>query len=455
MAAPCDTNTSPRFTKKHLIIICDVLLMAVLLNTLPFEPMLNKGLSLFLFIAILWLTEALHVTITAILVPLLATFLNIQTFQSAVNHFANTTIYLFFGGFALAAALRSQALDKYLATQILIIARGSFRKAVWLLFSMTAFISMWISNTATAAMMIPLGMGMLAHVDEDDARTKIFIMLGIAYSANIGGIGTLVGSPPNIIAAATAHITFLEWLIMGIPVVLLLLPSAIGLLYLIVKPNLSGMIKRQTNVIEWTTARYLTLGIFTCTVMAWISSGYLSKLFGGIENLDTLIALAAAVLICMTGVASWKAIEQHTEWGVLMLFGGGLALSAVLKETGTSLFLATIITHWFDTAHPMILIMAMTTFVVFLTELASNTATAALMIPLFTGVAESLGLSVFAISVIIAMSASCAFMLPVATPPNALVYASGQIPQLIMVKVGFFTNLVCILLLTLLGYYSG
>lgn len=455
MAGRCETTSTPRFSIKHLIVAADVALLLILLNTLPFEPLVTKGLSLFLFIAVLWLTEALHVTITALLVPVLAALLNIQNFQSAVNHFANATIYLFFGGFALAAALRHQSLDKYLAARIIVVAKGDFRKAIWLLFAMTAFLSMWISNTATAAMMLPLGLGMMAHLDEDDTATRAFIMLGIAYSANIGGIGTLVGSPPNIIAAASSNITFRQWLFMGMPVVLILLPCALFILSWVLKPNLQGGVQIRQETMEWNTPRYLTLAIFGLTVIAWICSSVIASALGGLAHIDTLIAISAAVLICLTGIASWKAIEQHTEWGVLMLFGGGLALSAILKETGTSLFLANCITDWFGLSHPIILILSITTFIVFLTELASNTATAALMIPLFSGVAENLGISVFTISVIIAMAASCAFMLPVATPPNALVYASGQVPQRIMIKVGFLTNLVCILLLTLLGYYSG
>ena len=165
-----------------------------------------------------------------------------------------------------------------------------------------------------------------------------------------------------------------------------------------------------------------------------------------------MIALIAAVLICLTGVASWRDIEQQTEWGVLVLFGGGIALSAVLKETGTSLFLAQHITTIFAATSPLFLFFIIAGFVVFLTEFTSNTATAALLVPLFAGVAESLGISAIVMSVMVSVACSCAFMLPVATPPNAIVFSSGLIRQKDMIRVGLLLNIACIVLLTGLFY---
>ena len=453
-----DTSTTGIFKSQYkpVILLLDIALLLILLNWLPFEPRINKGLSLFLFIAVLWLSEAIHVTVTALLVPIMAVLLGIFGLQPAISHFANPTIYLFFGGFALAAALHKQQLDQFLAQQILVLAKGRLQVAVGLLFGITALLSMWISNTATAAMMLPLAMGIAVQLDQEkDRGTRTFILLGMAYSASIGGIGTLVGSPPNVIAAAQAHITFLQWLVFGIPIVLILMPCAMAALYLVLRPQLNQQCAMQQMDFVWTRQHKLTLVIFSCTVSAWIGSQPLSAWLGGIDQLDTLIALAAAVMICITGVASWRDVERQTEWGVLMLFGGGLALSAVLKETGTSLFMAQQITAWFSHAHPLLLLLAIAAFVVFLTELASNTATAALMVPLFASVATNMGMSVSIMSIMIAVSASCAFMLPVATPPNAIVYASGYVPQRDMIRVGFVLNIMCTILLALFAYYGG
>ncbi len=440
---------------KPFILLLDVGLLLLLLNALPFAATINHGLSLFIFIAILWLTEAIHVTVTALLVPVMAVLMGISELQPAISHFSNPTIYLFFGGFALAAALHKQQIDQYLAQQILTFAKGRLQTATLLLFGITAFISMWISNTATAAMMLPLAIGISSQLPETESRTRTFIMLGVAYSASIGGIGTLVGSPPNVIAAAQAHITFMQWMIFGIPVTLILLPCAWLALHLVLRPDLNHHCAIQSQKFTWTHSRLLTLAIFFCTVIAWLLSQPISLWMGGIEQLDTLIALGAAVAICISGCAGWRDVERQTEWGVLMLFGGGLALSAILKETGTSLFLAQCITEWFRLAPVFILLLAIVTFVIFLTEFASNTATAALMIPLFATVATSIGMSDTMMSIMIAISASCAFMLPVATPPNAIVYASGFVAQRDMIRAGLVLNMMCTILLTLLAFYGG
>jgi len=436
-----------------VILLLDLSLLLLLLHFLPYPAPITKALSLLIFIAVLWLTEATHVTVTALLVPILAVSLGIFELQPALSHFSNATIFLFFGGFALAAALHKQNLDHLLASKILSLAKGKLFIAVLMLFAISAFLSMWISNTATVAMMLPLAIGMAGHLDQEQDRNSItFILLGVAYSASIGGIGTLVGSPPNVIAAAQTGLSFIQWMRIGIPIVLILLPVAIGILFFFFKPKLHRRYTPEKITFTWTINSKLTLAIFVCTVIAWICSLPLSNLLGGIAQFDTLIALIAAVLICLTGVASWRDIERQTEWGVLVLFGGGIALSAVLKETGTSLFLAQHITAAFAATSPLFLFCIIASFVVFLTEFTSNTATAALLVPLFAGVAESLGISVIITSVMVSVACSCAFMLPVATPPNAIVFSSGLIRQKDMIRVGLLLNIACIILLTGLFY---
>ncbi|MGY3869672.1 SLC13 family permease [Aeromonas crassostreae] len=444
------------FDIKSGIVIGNVLLLCAMLAWLPFDPMVNKGLGILVFIAILWLTEALHVTVTALLIPLLATLLGVFDMAKSLTDFANPILFLFFGGFALAAALSKQGLDRLMAARVMQLARGHLIWGAILLFTITAAMSMWISNTATAAMMLPLGIGLLAQLDSQrDRRTFVFVLLGIAYSASIGGIGTLVGSPPNAIAAAQMGISFTDWMKFGMPVVLILMPCGIALLYLVTRPDLSHRVESQHVTIHWTRDRKATLAIFLVTVVLWIGSQPIAKALGGIPQFDSLIAIGAIIAIATSRVASWDDINQNTDWGVLMLFGGGLTLSAILKATGTSAFLAEHLSAVLANANLFIMLLALAAFVVFLTELVSNTATAALLIPLFAGVAEALGVSPVVMSVLIAIGASCAFMLPVATPPNAIVFASGHIQQREMMRAGLALNLVFTLLLAILAFFVG
>ncbi|GAA4652765.1 DASS family sodium-coupled anion symporter [Kistimonas scapharcae] len=437
------------FDRKRLIFLADCILFAVLLNTLPFDERVVTGLSILVFVAILWLTEAVHVSITAILVPVLAVAFGVFETPQALSSFANPIIFLFLGGFALAAALHKQKLDQLIADKVLILARGRMSVAVIMLFAVTAGLSMWISNTATAAMMLPLVMGVLAKVDtENERNTLVFVLLGIAYCASIGGIATIVGSPPNAIAAAEVGIGFTEWMAFGLPVTLVLLPVAVGVLYLLLKPNLNHTFELDHKVIEWNRQRLMTLAIFALTVTLWIFSKPINAWLGGFSKFDTLVALLAIVLLGVSRVVEWKDIDKSTEWGVLILFGGGICLSNVLKATGTSVFLAHEIGGFLEQAGLLVTLLTVAVFVVFLTEFASNTASAALLVPVFATIAEALGISPLILSVLIAIAASCAFMLPVATPPNAIVFSSGHIKQREMMRAGIYLNIVCIVILT-------
>lgn len=303
-------------------------------------------------------------------------------------------------------------------------------------------------------MMLPLVLGVMSNVDEKTHKsTYVFVLLGIAYCASIGGIATLVGSPPNAIAAAEMGLSFTDWVAMGLPVSLTLLPIAVLVLYLLTKPNLKHTFEMDHTTLEWTTDRKLTLAIFALTVCFWIFSKPINAFLGGYAKFDTLVAVGAILLLGATRVVDWKDIEKTVDWGVLLLFGGGICLSNVLKATGTSVFLAHELSTILSQMGMFVTLLAIIGFVVFLTEFASNTASAALLIPIFASIAEVLGVSPMTLSVIIAVSASCAFMLPVATPPNALVFASGHIEQKDMMRVGVVLNLVCIMTLAVIAHF--
>ncbi|MBM5079853.1 DASS family sodium-coupled anion symporter [Vibrio parahaemolyticus] len=441
------------FTRNSMILNANILLFIILFNTLPFEPQVVTGISILVFVAILWLTEAIHVSITALLIPMLAVFLGVFNTQAALNNFSNSIIFLFLGGFALAAALHKQKLDQALADKVLLIARGRMSVAVFMLFGVSAGLSMWISNTATAAMMLPLVLGVMTKLDaKKNHNTFLFVLLGIAYSASIGGIATLVGSPPNAIAAAEVGLNFTEWMKLGLPISLILMPIAILVLYTMTKPDLSHKFELDHKPVEWTNGKMVTLAIFLLTVTLWIFSKPINTMLGGFAKFDTLIAIGAILLLGASRAVEWKDIEKTTDWGVLILFGGGICLSNVLKATGTSVFLAHSLTGFLEQAGVLLTILSVVAFVVFLTEFASNTASAALLVPVFATIAEALGLSPVILSALIAVAASCAFMLPVATPPNAIVFGTGHIKQKEMMRIGFVLNIACIGALTLFAW---
>ena len=427
-------------------------LAALVYASAPPPDALRTGLALFVLIGGLWMTQALHLSVTALLVPLLAVLTGLTDLRTALTSFAHPIIFLFLGGFALAAALQRQGLDRSLAQAVLRLAAGRRDAAVALLFGLTALLSMWISNTATAAMMLPLALGLLR--DEDGPAERAFVLLGVAYSASIGGIGTLVGSPPNAIAAAQAGIGFAEWMRFGVPLVLLLLPLMVGVLFLLLRPGLGGRslpLDERSPAMPWSRSQRVTLVVFGLTAAGWIGAAPLGRALGVTADIDTAVALAAIVALVLSGAIQWPDIESRTQWGVLLLFGGGLALSEVMAVSGASRFLAGALTDALQGAPTFLLLLGVVAFVVFLTELVSNTASAALLVPIFLGVSTSLGLPPLLLAAAIAASASCAFMLPVATPPNAIVYATEQVPQATMMRCGLVLNLVCITAITALA----
>lgn len=436
-------------TRDMWVLAASALMMVTMILVLPFEDKTNRGLALAAFVAVLWLSEAVHLTMTALMVPVLAVLLGILETPAALQAFAHPIVFLFFGGFALATALRVQGLDRFLANRLLHLAGGRMSRAAWMLFGATALMSMWVNNTSTTSMMLPLALGILAQLDtRNDRNTVTFLLLGIAYSANIGGLGTIVGSVPNAMVATHLGIDFLTWAKFGVPLVAVLLPLMVMTTYVVLRPRLDQKIQIETEPMVWTKQRVVAVVIFGGTVLSWIFSQQLSAWLGGIKQLDTLIALSAAILIGMTGVANWKQIQEHTDWGVLLLFGGGLTLSVLLRNSGASVVMAQGVSSVFAMSHTLAVLLITAAFIVFLTELTSNTASAAILVPIFATISVSLGFPEALLTMVIGIGASCAFMLPVATPPNAIVFGTGQVPQRRMVHAGFFINLICVTVIT-------
>lgn len=457
-------QTQQTFLSKYkslIILALDFVFMLVLIKILPFSAQENRGLALLIFIGILWLTEAFNITVTSLMVPVLAIGLGLINTQKALAPFSTPIIYMFFGGFVVAAVLQIQNLDKIIANYIIRLAKGNLKLSITYLFTVTTFLSMWINNTAVAAMMLPLTMGMLKGINaEKNHRLYAFVLLGMAFSASIGGIGTLVGSAPNAILASQIQVTFTEWLGYGFPVMILLVPSMIFSLWVILRPDFSVEFNPSLEKVSFNRKNIITLLIFigmaimllfSSLLNPWISS--LLELPKKIENFDTVIALCVVIFICISGVASWKEIQERVEWGVLVLFGGGLTLSIVMKDSGASKIMADSIVQFVQTKPLWVLCFVMTAFIIFLTEFTSNTASAALIMPIVISVAQSMNLPPIAFAAIIACGASCAFMLPIATPPNAIVFATGNVKQLDMAKVGLILNLFCIAIIGSMTYF--
>lgn len=405
------------------------------------EASVRSGLVIFVVIACLWITEALNISVTALLIPVLAVLAGIFSVKTAFTNFANPIIFLFMGGFALAAALQKHALDRAFAVRVLSLSRGRPLLAIVLLFFITALLSMWISNTATVVMMMPMALGLLAGRNyQQEKPLFLFVLLGLAYSGNLGGMATLIGSPPNAIAASAVGLSFSDWLRWGVPMFALLFPLMIVVLYLLIRPVFGGSLALSYTRPPMSWQRLLVIAIFVLTAAGWMFSSPLSAWFGVDKGFDSLVAVIAIVLLIGSGSIEFKEFVDKTNWGILILFGGGLTLSALLQSSGASEWLAHAISVRLPLDNTWLLLLIVCLFVIFLTELVSNTASAALLVPLFISVAADLNMPPVAMAVVIAFCASCAFMLPVATPPNAIVFSSGFIPQKQMMRVGVVLN---------------
>jgi sodium-dependent dicarboxylate transporter 2/3/5 len=436
---------------------CFFLLVQTILISLILTSQISTdiqyGLIILTIIANLWLAELLPLSVTALLIPVLAVAFNVMDLKAALVSFAHPIIFLFLGGFALAAALHEHKIDQHFADIIMHKAKNNGLLICLMLFGLASFLSMWISNTATVVMMLPIALGLVKHLDYEKNKTVFaFLLLGIAYSANIGGIATIVGSPPNAIAASALGLSFYDWLIIALPISLLLLPIMWVILYSLLKPNLelfkinkisgnTGSPSSFQSDFSWSRQSILVIGIFITTAFCWIFGSFIQQFIGIISDFDSWVAMTAIVALHASKSLSWSEFEKNTQWGVLILFGGGLALSAILSQTGANLFLAQQLANMSEGLGLFWILLVVILFIIFMTEISSNTALSALMIPTFMGTAEVMGFDKTLIVSAIAIAASCAFMLPVATPPNAIVFSSGYVPQNTMMNVGLLLNL--------------
>ncbi|MEX1187450.1 MAG: DASS family sodium-coupled anion symporter [Gemmatimonadaceae bacterium] len=457
------------------------LLFAVMLLLAPPEGMSLlawRTAAVGALMATWWITEAIPIPATALLPIVLFPLLGIATVAATTAPYANPVIYLFLGGFLIAMALESCGLHKRMALGVLGVVGTKPANLILGFMVATAFISMWVSNTATVVMMLPMATSVMALARDGDhaagdTRISAFgvaLLLGIAYSASIGGLGTLIGTPPNALLAGFmsetygVRIGFVEWMFLGVPIVLLALPVAWLLLTKWLHPVGSdpvaggaAMLREERHALGVMTRAEWTVGTITAlTAAAWVTRPIIERWVPAIT--DTGIAITGALLMFIVPLSwrsprvalTWKQAER-LPWSVLILFGGGLSLAAAIQQTGLAGWIGGelgALAGW-----PLLLvILVVTAVVIFLTELTSNTATAAAFLPVVASLAVGIGADPLMLAIPTALAASCAFMLPVATPPNAIVYGTGALTVPQMARAGVWLNIFFIVLLPLVVY---
>lgn len=431
-------------------------------------------LGLMVWMATWWMTEALEVATTALLPLVVLPVLGAGTIESAAAPYANPLVFLFLGGFLLAIGLQRHGLDRRIALIVLSVVGTRPASMVGGFMLATALLSASVSNTATVAMMLPIALSVVRLFEQGErapspAERRAFetsLFLGVAYAASIGGLATVVGSTPNAIAAGFCagelgiRIDYLQWLAIGVPATALLLPAAwlllTRVLFRLPREPLAGgraLLRRELAALgplgrgEWTV-----LVVFAGTVTLWVSRGALARSLPGLSDAGIAMGAALALFVVPTDARrgefalDWRAAAQ-VPWDVLLLFGGGLSLAAAIGANGVDELLGDA-ARGLGGLSPLVLGVVVTAGVVFLTELTSNTATATTLVPLLAALAPGLGVQPLALVVPTALAASCAFMLPVATPPNAMVFGSGRIRLQEMSRVGFFLNLAAVAAIT-------
>jgi sodium-dependent dicarboxylate transporter 2/3/5 len=423
--------------------------------TLPQGAPIAGALAVTVFAAVLWITEALPLPVTALLIPVGLGAVGVFEARDAYTSFGNSVLFLVLGGYALAVAVEVNGVDRWLARRILGLAGSRTIGLLAAFMATSALLSMLISNTATTALLLPVALGILSR-QHADANLSRLLLLGVAYGASIGGVATLIGSPPNAIAAGLLEIDFLEWLVYGIPVSLTMLAAAIPILWWTCRPEQKHITVTLDEEAPLTANGKRTLTVVGITLSLWLFGPTLGELLllPPASFSSAAVAGIAVALLILTRCVNWKSLEKGVRWGVLLLLGGGLSLGRGLTESGAANWLAGLLTSSVGDLPLFVLLLVLVAIGVFATELISNTAVTANLAPILLGVALHLGLEADSLVVPVAIAASMAFMLPVATPPNALVHASGHVAQRDMMRAGLRLNLAAIAVITLLFHFG-
>lgn len=448
----------------------------------PFEfidARTHQIIALVIWMLVWWITEFVPLPVTSLLPLVILPTFSIVEMKAVAIPYSSSVIFLFLGGFIIALALEKWTLHRRIALSILKIMGSKADNIVLGFIIASAFLSMWISNTATAVMMLPIILSvvnMISKSTHEDPKNihnlKISMLLGMAYGANIGGMGTLIGTPPNAILAGfirstyNVEVGFLDWMLFAIPVVIVIIFFMYLLLIKVVYPNRMGridgfslMVNRELNEMgEMKRDEKITLLLFVFAAFLWISRSAINSIFN-INLGDTSIAMFISVLffIIPTSKASGERLLEWKDttklpWGVLILFGGGLSIAAALGDTGILTLLANNITS-IQGVSVLILSVILMFILVIMTELMSNTALATIFLPIIASIGISFGLSPVAFAAPMVLAMSCVFSLPMGTPPNAVIFASGELKISNMVRVGFMLDPISIFVLSLVGFF--
>lgn len=468
------------------LVLGPLLFIAILLFFNPTD-LSEEGIAILastLWIAVWWITEAVPIPVTSLLPLVLFPLTNGLEMDATASSYGDETVFLFMGGFMIALAMEKWNLHRRIAVSIISVIGTNMDQIVLGFMVATGFLSMWISNTATAMMMVPIGLAIIYQISDAlkdnpsiDTSKENFsfgkaLMLGIAYSASLGGISTLIGTPPNTLLAGAINkmygieVSFAKWMLFGVPfswvfifivwfyLVKVAYPSKLKTL-----PGGRGVIDGEKKKLGPASAEEkLVFLVFSLAAFSWITrSFFLSNFLEGIT--DGIIAMTFAIILFIIPsinrkgdrLLDWQTAVQ-LPWGILLLFGGGLAIAAGFVDSGLSEWIGSQLIG-LQGISLILVIGIVTALVIFLTEITSNTATASMMYPIMASLALALGIHPYALMIAAAVAASCAFMLPVATPPNAVVFGSGYLRIPNMAKAGLALNVTGILLVTLAIYY--
>lgn len=452
-----------------------------IIQFLPISLVSEKGdavIAVAVWMVIWWITETVNIAVTALLPLILFPLLRVMPIEDVGANYGSPIIFLFFGGFILALALEKVNLHRRIALTIVKLTGTTPEKVVLGFMLATAFMSMWISNTASTVVMLPIAISVIKLLmDDKDGFTKgdknfaLSIMLGIAFAANAGGIATVIGTPPNSVLIGllenqyNIQISFLTWMSFGLPFSILMITFVYFVLIKWMFPCKGIVFTSSTNLIDqeleklgkisFEEKRVLT--IFAITVFLWVTRTLINGVFPGLKLSDTIISLLGAVALFAiplhvkkgTFVLEWSDTSK-LAWGILLLFGGGLALAKGMASSG----LVGLVTESIAQGNlPVLLTVSLLiVLMLFMTELMSNVALVAVLGPVVAGIAIGLNIPILNLLIPVTMASSCAFMLPMATPPNAIVFASGYVKVNQMVRAGIVLNLIAVALLIL--YYQ-
>lgn len=445
-----------KLTTKQTLLLVGILAFSILLF-LKGDEMLWRASSLGGLMVFLWFFDVIPMYVTALLPLALGVPMGLLSGEDIAGAYSNKFVFLFLGGFILALAMEKWDVHKQLAQTIISLVGSSKSRILMGFMLSTGVLSMWISNTATTLMMLPMVMAVIKNLDhEENSRFPRFLLLSIAYSASIGGMGTLVGSPPNSIMAGYLYdsqgitITFLDWMKFGMPLAFGLLTLLYFFFIIQIRGERNGdKINVGIQKKPWSKDQLRIISIFLVVVLLWSLRTLIIK-YTGFKYGDEHVAILAAIVMFILPsskkdpVLVWSD-TQKLPWGILLLFGGGLAMAKMLENNGVITEVAAMFEN-FNELNVGILLLVVVTIAVFGTEFMSNTALVSVFVPVIATFAISAGLSITELCIPVALSASCAFMLPIGTPPNAIVFSGSDLKIRQMAQTGFILNVMCILI---------